>query len=238
MKQTTFNWAKVQKVMSKTLCSVMIATAIVSFSSCGGDDDEENNNGGGTTGTFTSLQVNLANGSQYSGIAKVVAGNLYKPYSNVADYNNGNFTLEMLTPAAEDLFLYAEGAPSTITFSDANVKVAIFNTIRCYDTNDYEIGYIFLEMNNSGEEDVEFVYADRDCNVVGTFSDYDNIAYDYSLQLKKGWNKMYFMFANADETVIVTTTAQPNFQWGMHYIGTGTIKTSAQKPETKGFWKF
>jgi formylglycine-generating enzyme required for sulfatase activity len=49
MKSTTFNWAKVQKVMSKILCSLMIATAIVSFSSCGGDDDEENN--GGTTPT-------------------------------------------------------------------------------------------------------------------------------------------------------------------------------------------
>ncbi|MDR1848063.1 MAG: hypothetical protein LBR17_08140, partial [Bacteroidales bacterium] len=49
MKRTAFDWAKVQKVMSKTLCSVMIATAIVSFSSCGGDDDEENN--GGTTPT-------------------------------------------------------------------------------------------------------------------------------------------------------------------------------------------
>ncbi|MDR1848379.1 MAG: formylglycine-generating enzyme family protein [Bacteroidales bacterium] len=49
MKSTTFNWAKARRIMSKTLCSLMIATAIVSFSSCGGDDDEENN--GGTTPT-------------------------------------------------------------------------------------------------------------------------------------------------------------------------------------------
>ncbi|MDR1757845.1 MAG: hypothetical protein LBR51_02635, partial [Bacteroidales bacterium] len=64
--KTTFNWAKARRIMSKTLCSVMIATAIVSFSSCSDDDDDDNNNnGGGTTSQFTSLQVNVANGSQY-----------------------------------------------------------------------------------------------------------------------------------------------------------------------------
>ncbi|MDR1848001.1 MAG: hypothetical protein LBR17_07815 [Bacteroidales bacterium] len=38
-----FNWAKARRIMSKFLCSVMIATAIVSFSSCSDDDDEDNN---------------------------------------------------------------------------------------------------------------------------------------------------------------------------------------------------
>jgi hypothetical protein len=190
-------------------------TAIVSFSSCS-DDDDDNNNGGGATGTFTSLQVNLANGSQYTDIATVVAGNLYKPYSNVADYNNGNFTLEMLTPAAEDLWLYAEGAPSTITFSDANVKVVMFYNITCYDTNDYNVGYMFLGRNNSGEEYVDFIYADRDCNVTGTY-EHDgglSIVY-YGLQLRKGWNKVYSVRINDTEDS-VTTTPQSDFQWVMH----------------------
>lgn len=42
MQKTTFDWAKARRIMSKFLCSLMIAMAIVSFSSCGGDDDEEN----------------------------------------------------------------------------------------------------------------------------------------------------------------------------------------------------
>ncbi|MDR1848322.1 MAG: hypothetical protein LBR17_09465 [Bacteroidales bacterium] len=233
MKQTTFNWAKARGIMSKTLCYVMIATAIVSFSSCS-DDDDDNNNGGGTTGQFTSLQVNLANGSQYTDIATVVAGDLYEPYSNVANYNNGNFTLQMLTPATEDLYLFAEYAPSEVTFSDANVKVAMFDDIACYDANADQIADISY---HSSHGEVTFIYADRDCNITGTYSEEDYIN-NCNLQLKKGWNKMY-MFANADETVMtVTTTAQSGFQWDIDYWNTDTEKTSAQRPETKGFWKF
>ncbi|MDR1724797.1 MAG: formylglycine-generating enzyme family protein [Bacteroidales bacterium] len=47
----SFYWIMFGIFMSKTLCFVMIATAIVSLSSCRGDDEEDNN--GGTTPTPT-----------------------------------------------------------------------------------------------------------------------------------------------------------------------------------------
>ncbi|MDR1847905.1 MAG: hypothetical protein LBR17_07315 [Bacteroidales bacterium] len=237
MKKQRFDWAKARRIMSKTLCSVMIATAIVSFSSCS-DDDEDNNNGGGATSQFTSLQVNVANGSQYTDIAKVVAGYLDEPYSNVADYNNGNFTLEMLTPAAEDLWLFAEGAPATITFSDASVKVAIFSYIACYDSYLSMLGFIYFGKQVSGEDaDASFIYADRDCNVTGTVNGNAGST-NYTLLLKKGWNIVYFVYKEGWNEAIATTTPQSGFQWIMYYYGTEAGKTSAQKSETKGFWKF
>jgi hypothetical protein len=79
----------------------------------------------------------------------------------------------------------------------------------------------------SGEDAVvAFLYADRDCNVTGTYYGNEGST-NYTLLLKEGWNE-----------AIATTTPQSGFQWIMYYYGSNnTGKTSAQRQETKGFWK-
>jgi hypothetical protein len=69
-----------------------------------------------------------------------------------------------------------------------------------------EVGRFEIHGNNL--KDCGFIYVEKDVNITGsTFDSYDNIKTVYRYSLKKGWNRMFFVWE--DEHTLLATNEQP-----------------------------
>lgn len=137
------------------------------------------------------------------------------------DYANNTFTLKLGTPDAKLLNDEFANAPEGITVSDPTAKSAQIRIVGL-DADDEVVDW-FLYMSDDGEYYGQYMYVDKDVNIVGEYDD-DGYLMQYDLQLKKGWNMLYYWEGydeNTDTLVDGYTTARPagaaNLKWAFGF---------------------
>jgi hypothetical protein len=196
MKSTTFNWAKVQKVMSKTLCSLMIATAIVSFSSCGGDDEDNANNN--PTNSVSDMDFYVV-GAIYDDATQTEKAVMWKngvetvfataPYGigeelDARDIFVSNGNVYVLTTGKNvHNTLWTNGVPTTITNDDVFLNTIFVSGNDVYaaggDYNNaikiYKNGVLISTINGNFAYAYDIAVSGNDVYVVGTVAPHGNM---------------------------------------------------------------
>jgi hypothetical protein len=192
---------------------------VVALSSCEKDDDK-NDPGGITDNTLT---VVVENGNSYNTRIDEVKAEIFEDDEPIltltsAEYKNGGFTLTLPEDVSSRyLESFDDNIPDGVKVSNKNVKMG-FMSLEAYKSND-NVGYFYL-----GSEDCEgeFVYVDGDLSITGTVTSTDNWwgeevteIIKYSINLKRGWNTVYFYGTMNGDTYNseCTTTAPAGAKW-------------------------
>jgi hypothetical protein len=210
------------------LLALGLTTAV--FYSCSKEDEKEKekpdteNQGGkeNSDGTFTITATNVIDGS--SKIATVKAEIMWETgdydYGRdviaQAQYQNNGFTLKLpATLSAKYLRLIAEDAPDGVAISDKTAKSTGLHDIMAYDKDKSNIGSLYFEGNNEGLHDVMWLYVDKNVTVKGEYRDEDErVIYKYDMNLKKGWNAVYFTETKSHNfTITSQKPAGVNYSW-------------------------
>ncbi|MDR3013479.1 MAG: hypothetical protein LBU70_09785 [Chitinispirillales bacterium] len=121
----------------------------------------------------------------------------------IGKYSNGNFTLT-LPETLPDLYTYQIGhyfLNDTPLVSDKLARIYRVDRVLAFGSGE-QIGY-FHKTESWGYFAVNFWYTDRDITITGM--DTDGI-YNYSISLKRGWNKIYAWASRGDDLGRWTTS--------------------------------
>jgi len=151
-------------------------------------------------------------------------GNAYSEYPDFGSGTvdaNGIFNLASLNAVPDSLLEDLSEIPDGVTISDPSVKIKGGCVLRIYTTSTIKPTHtvdrgIFNSPTQAGDYYINFIYADRNCNVQGTFieTNYTDI---YNFQLKKGWNKLVQLVKQVDPSIIEYTTVEPsNGYWYLY----------------------
>ncbi|MDR1725416.1 MAG: hypothetical protein LBR28_03385 [Bacteroidales bacterium] len=208
----------IRMILSRTMLAVMVIAAAVNFAACG-DDDDDNNSGGGSinppinNGT-TSLTVSVENGADLTNISTVIAAEEDVIFSDTADFNGGNFTLHLKTPTVFEPIM--DEAVEGINISDMQTQIAVFYYLTCLNASGNITAILQYGL---GDTQVFFMYADRDCDMIGSFSESsEGVTYNFNsdISLKKGWNKIYttsILGTGMEVNTTITTTEVSGMKW-------------------------
>jgi hypothetical protein len=196
---------------------------VVALCSCSKDDDDNS--------SVPDPDIVVENGSSYNALIDVVKLEVYSnstgKYQTLAsaEYKNG-FTLTLPeSVSSQYLESLGDDVPAGVTVSNKNVKTGTAS-LNAY-KSDSEAGYFY---HKSGDWEGELMYADGDVSVTGTETDTDEyegttytLTIKYSVNLKKGWNRVYQKWTENgnNETVEITTTTPSGATWHFESYGSG-----------------
>ena len=218
------------------------------FTNCGGKDDDDNSGG-------SPLQVNatVEEGSSYDidEVRALIAideeydeetGNYIWVGKEIAkgSYTGGKFSLN-LPATVEDKYLESieeyEEYPASISVSDRKAKGTVLAIVGYKSGKQigdfYNEKYLETETSHS-YYDVEYIYVDRNLTITGTETDEDGDTYKYSVNMKKGWNLVYYVRTSDEDSYTreTTTKAQSGLKW-FFYGQESYMVSSSAKPMRK-----
>ena len=180
------------------------------------------NTGGGDGDEFIITATNVtALGVSDSDVVKVAA--VWLPFDAETDdeavtvataaYSNHGFTIK-LPALANNMLERLPEEEGGITVSDPTAKVGSIVIVGL--NADDEFLYFFDYASDDFSVVTQYMYADRDVNVIGALFEegsYENEIYD--MRLKKGWNAMYNYY-NENNDDIYTTTLPAGYTMGWY----------------------
>jgi len=180
--------------------------AAVSFVSCGKDDG-----GGGGGMTVSGTIANAAGMDDFP---------LYGYYEdNFVAYENGNnpvpdisttvhngaFSLILRTPPTNMLHLIFDNIEGGVQISDPNVLMTAIRLV----AKGQEICSV-VPNDNPKTQQMMWTYVDNDVTITGNV-DNEGMEYNYDIDLKKGWNKLFHIYSAT--STIVTSNIPSNLVW-------------------------
>ena len=198
----------------KKLFSVIAITALalVLAASCGKKEDPKPKD---VKFTITSIENLPATATKMRAHWSTNTTVYFSGYIQQANISDGGFSMTL--PAT------VENAPNSAYYSiPALLDMPVNNSLNVSDSKAKGFILCFVSINNSGtplgllkdryindvhtRSYVEYIYVDRNVNVSGTSIDVDDWTATFNLKLKKGWNKVYFQYNGATETVTYSST--------------------------------
>jgi hypothetical protein len=167
-------------------------------------------------GTITAI---VENGKAYDTIvSKIVAGDWNEIWDRIdtiasGDYSSGSFTMMLPARLDDELLLnvnYWLGGLG-LEISDKNADILFGIPFFAFNKNNQFVDFLYYcKVSETSYTDVEFVYADRDVIVTGSFKDYGFLI-SVGISLKKGWNKVYY--TEYETEAIISTKAVGGMKW-------------------------
>ena len=168
-------------------------TTSIIFGGCKKDDDDGSS-------SIKEIKAKIENASEFSDVVKVKIrawdSNDNEIVLATADFKDDGFTLNLPETVNSSLLQsVGDGAPSSLTISNKNAKIFVFESVIGYNKDDEVIAYFWhgKEEANSGSACMYF-YVDSDLKITGTEKDSGTDWEEtmvFSLVLKKGWNVVY-----------------------------------------------
>jgi hypothetical protein len=173
------------------LISLMVMMSSTVFTSCNDDDDDEGGDTGGNPilGKTGAVTITVENGASYSGRideVRLVYGDM--TVLSDADYNNGSFTIDL--PASFNskyLDVVGEDIPVGVKVSNPSVKIGTA-WLTAYKSGKW-VGDFYPR---TAEWEGSLMYATGDVSITGTGTLDDNEKGTFSVNLKQGWNLVYY----------------------------------------------
>ncbi len=190
-----------KKVLIATLATVL---ALASFTACDnkkGDDDK---------GMKVDIPGNVEDADD---VVKVVAVLGDDDVIATATLSKGKFVLTLPETVADSKLRSIENnLPDGMTLSVADAKISIAN-IFGVDADDEEIGMYYAEFETDTRGVyLAYMYSNKVVKVTGTDEDTDGYKEIYDIDLKKGWNYVYEIGVDDEdtgETTVTYTTTKP-----------------------------
>jgi hypothetical protein len=210
---------------------------VVALCSCGKDDDGDEGDIPTSEIADNTITATVENGSSYNNkIDSVIMsmndyGDIKKSAVAIAPYSNGGFTLKLsatvsdtnLDPFEDDDF------SAGVKVSNPNVKTGIA-WIFAYNQSGENIGE-FEYRTSDGNLESSLIYSNGDVSITGSESYEDGEVENYSIHLKKGWNRVYFKESkiNGKEVYESTTQAPSGLKWYYEEYTPYTPESSVSK---------
>jgi len=218
------------------LCSLLLALCVV-FSACGDDKDE--NGGGSGSGSGFKITAKVEDASEYSNVDIVEFVAHHSSMNHVlavGDFKDGGFTIYL--PDIESKFLSPIrpfnlpqfGPFFCVEYSNESAKILKTEWFRGYNAKNRgkAIAHFtfrkFVE-NTSTYTQMHWYYVDSDVSISGgeTQNHYGGrkLIVHFSLNLKKGWNEVYYTQTKilndrgftTEDKIEVTTDAVSGLKW-------------------------
>ena len=223
------------------LRNVAIFACLVAVTMIPGCDKDKDSGGDGNASRITAINVI----NSFSQIATVKAqSDLVYDVIAQTPYKDDGFILELpATVPDKDLYLLAEGAPSSIIISDKTAKCTSIDIV-AFDNNDYNIGDFYLT-NSDNSVYAMWMYVDKYVTIKGEYEEsygWNELIAKFDVRLSRGWNVIYEIGSYDNSTYIVTATTQRpsgvNLSWYFegYYINTTPLQSAKFLPAEKIFF--
>jgi hypothetical protein len=190
------SWQFQKSYLSRVTVFAAIFAACIVFAGCNDDEDDPTI----TRITATGVEISAERNNQITQVHLVTENNAGTVIHASGNWSNRGFTIDLPEIAASHLrsadtyFNPTDGPrPATIFVSNSNARV-MSPWLEGHDAdgkfvNEFRLG----KVDGNTFTLVEYYYVDSDVKITGSYtSPNGRYIYEYSLDLKKGWNVTYY----------------------------------------------